>query len=87
MQNTILFSFRRGLSSEEQDEFLDKVRRWDKVDSVGRFDPDSADAEDARVCFLYTTPGANSERVAACLKKDDHVDSASVQPYRYAAAI
>lgn len=82
MQNTIFFSLRRGLSSEEQSKFLDYVRRWDRIDSVGRLDPNGT-----VTYFLYTTPGANAERVASRLRKDEHVDTASVQPDRYAVAI
>jgi hypothetical protein len=87
MQSTMVFSLRRGLSFEKQNSFLDDVRGWDGVDAVGRFDPNSSDLDALRECFLYTDSEGRVENLVQRLKRNWNVESASVQPYRYAAAI
>jgi hypothetical protein len=84
MENTIFFSLRPELSSDEQNEFLNRVREWNGVVAVG---PLNVKADGARKYFVYTRSGARVDTVAARLKRDLRVESASVQPLRYAAAI
>jgi hypothetical protein len=87
MQSTILFSLRHGMSTERQNAFLDKVRNWSGVKAAERLDPKSKDLDALRACFLYTDSNVRVEVLAARLKRNENVETASVQPYRYAAAI
>ena len=87
MENTIIFSLKRGLSEGSQNAFLNTVRGWNGVVAVGRLNPNASDPNALRTCFLYTRAGAKVEPLAVRLKRDSNVETASVQPYRYAAAI
>jgi hypothetical protein len=87
MQNTIIFTLRSGLSTAKQEEFLDEVRGWDGVEAVGRLNPQAIGSDGGGECFVYINSDKNVDRFAQRLKGNWSVDEASVQPYRYAAAI
>ena len=87
MEYTVFFSLRQGLSTDEQKEFLDRVREWDDVVAVGRLSPRATDSDGARRYFLYVRSGARVDPLSARLRRDSKVETASVQPLRYAAAI
>ncbi len=87
MRNTVIFSLKKGLSTTEQDALVDGLRNWPGVDSVGRLYPESPDPEDLRTFFLYTDTNADTGRLMRRLKRDWKVETVSLQPQRYAAAI
>lgn len=87
MEQTIFFSLRTGLSTDEQKALLDRIRQWSDVATVGRLYPKTTNPAGVRRYFLHIRPGARTELLIARLKRQSDIESASVPPLRYAAAI
>jgi len=87
MEQTIFFSLRSELSTDEQKASLDRIRQWKDVAAAGRLNPKATDPNGMRKCFLYTRSEAGAEIVMTRLRQQADVETASVQPLRYAAAI
>ena len=87
MDKAVFFSLKRKLSVAKQEAFLDALRKWEGVSGAGHIEPESTDADDLRACFAYLNPGSNEEEFMRRLRRERYVETASVQPYRYAAAV
>lgn len=80
----ISFQFSHTTDRSTQERLLGRLKQAPGVRAVGRVDPDSSDADIARMCFAETSDPNSTTSLAEELRKAPGVESTtvSVEPRR-----
>jgi hypothetical protein len=79
---TIIFNFKASVDPQTQRTALTKIRAWEGVNTVTRFDPNAKDPYYARVYVLYVEKGADADAIVEQLLSLPEIENAQAPAQR-----